>query len=436
MFIVKINCFLVKVMIKLMGNEREFMKKLMAVLALCIAPYALHAASAGQAGAADSARTTAVGNSSASNRGYQGLASAYQMNQRNTYYMITQPDVDSACRDRIYKCLADYCGDVAIVPGQVSSRCTYATESELYNFALMCLSKDNSVLLPQYNTNTKTGSGGMNSAARICPPYVQQELMSYLSMANMSEQLSKSRSSLCIQRRQELEAAMSCHSVALAYSSETSSQLNSMLNDYCGNGIPGGSSEMVQRFATAGNVGANIWGWAEKMVSLEMNKKGDNWQAAIDGVVAGYTNRMNLACGENLQVQTVSYSSGKSSGQPTALQTAAALAVGAAFPGPKPDANPNYANSIWLEVWLASDVYNYAEAKQVAAAALSNSPLTQNSYLSSGQMDDMQTAYKRGTKVFILRDSARCYMVQIPGTTLTSNETSLVSQSFAGCVSR
>ena len=57
------------------------------------------------------------------NRGYQGLANSYLTNQRNTYYMVTQPDVDSACREKIYNCLVEYCGDVTVVPGQRTGRC-------------------------------------------------------------------------------------------------------------------------------------------------------------------------------------------------------------------------------------------------------------------------------------------------------------------------
>ncbi len=372
---------------------------------------------------------------SGNQRGNAGLANAYKTNQRNTYFMVTQPDVDSACRERIYKCLSDYCGDVTVVPGQRESRCQYATESELYNYALLCLQKDTSVLLPQYNTTTRNGGAGMNTAARLCPPYVQQELMSYLSMSNMATQLSKSHSDLCLQRRQELEAAMSCHSVALAYGNETTSMLTSQLNDYCGAGVPGGSAEMVTRFANAGNVGANIWGWAEKIVSLDLNKKGSDWQAAIDAVLAGYTNRMNLACGDDMTINTTSTTSSSSS-EPTALQTAAALAVGVAFPGTENDnvENPYQNQSLYMEITSASTLDNYSIASQVVQAGLSNSALTQNAFLSSAQMDNMQTAYKRGTKVFVIRDSGRCFIV--PVATLTSQETSLLAQTFANCVSK
>ena len=263
------------------------------------------------------------------NRGYQGLANAYLQNQRNTYYLVTQPDVDTACRTKIYNCLAEYCGDVTVVPGQRESRCQYATESDLYNYAMLCLQKDNSILLPQYNT--ATGTGGLNTAARLCPQYVQQEVMSYLSMANMAEELSKSHSDLCLQRRQELEAAMACHAVALAYGNETTSMLTTQLTDACGAGVPGGSAEMVTRFANAGNVGANVWGWAEKILNLDMNQKGEDWQMAVDSVLASYTNRMNLACGDNLQINAASTSTSGSS-QPSTLQTVAALATGVAFP--------------------------------------------------------------------------------------------------------
>ena len=288
--------------------------------------------------------------------------------------------------------------------------------------------------MPQYNTGTKNATGGMNTAAKLCPSYVQQELMSYLSMANMSEQLNKSRSSLCVQRRQELEAATSCHSIALSYGNETTSMLNSQLTDYCGAGVPGGSSEMVTKFANAGNVGANIWGWAEKVVNLDLNKKGADWQTAVDAVLAGYTNRMNLACGDNVQMNTSSYSSG-SSNQPTTLQTAAALAVGVAFPADEKNSeNPYESYSVWQEVQSASDVYDYATAKQVVQAGLTNSATTQNAFLNSSQMDSMQTSYKLGTKVFILRDSARCYIVQVGQ--LDTKQKSLLAQSYANCVSQ
>jgi hypothetical protein len=281
--------------------------------------------------------------------------------------------------------------------------------------------------------NTIHGGGGMNTAARLCPSYVQQELMSYLSMANMADQLSKSHTDLCLQRRQELEAAMACHSVALAYGNETSSMLNTQLIDYCGAGVPGGSAEMVTRFANAGNVGADVWGWAEKIVNLEMNNKGADWQAAVDAVLAGYTNRMNLACGDNLQLNTVSHPTGSS--EPSTLQTVAALVVGAQFPTTTKTAENPYENwSIWMEVTSRSELYTYEDAKQVVNAGIVQPVTTANAFLTSAQMDDMRTAYARGTKVFIIRDSARCYMV--PVSQMTDQESSLVAQSFAHCISR
>lgn len=405
------------------------------VIGACLLANSASAVSAGTVGAMDKNRGLTIQTPTASGgaRGYAGMANTYKTNQRNTYYMVTQPDVDTACREKIFKCLSDYCGDVTVVPGQRESKCQYATESELYNYTLLCLQRDTDILLPQYGANTVNYIGGMNTAARLCPSYVQQELMSYMSMANMATQLSKSNSDLCIQRRQELEAAMSCHSVALAYGNETSSMLTTQLTDYCGAGVPGGSAEMVTRFANAGNVGANIWGWAEKIVSLDLNKKGEDWQAAIDAVLAGYTNRMNLACGDNMQLNTVSH--GTSTG-PTTLQTVAALAVNAAFPTTEQRIDNPYENqSIWMEVRSLSDeIYTYDRAFQIINAAMSLPSTTQNAFLTSAQIDNMQTAYTRGTKVFILRDSARCFVV--PVATLTDAEQSLVAQSFANCLSK
>jgi len=364
-------------------------------------------------------------------RGNQGLANAYKTNQRKTYYMVNVPDVDSACRTKIDKCLSDYCGDITVVPGQQAGRCAYATESELYNYVLLCLRNDTSVLLPNYATNTKMGVGGLNTAAHLCPSYVQQELMAWLSMSNMANELTKAHSPQCLERRQELEAAMSCHSVALAYGNETSSMLMSQLTDFCGAGVPGGSAEMVSRFANAGNVGANIWGWAEKIVSLDLNKKAADWENAVDAVLASYTNRMNLACGENMQLNFAAHDTSNAT---SGLQTAATIAVGAAFPDAqkKNSAGPVGKTGIFFEVKSYTEVYDYATASQVVQAGLAQSALTQNAFLTSAQMDDMQNAYKNGTKVFILRDSTRCYIV--PVATTTSAETSMVAQQFANCI--
>ena len=402
----------------------------------CLLAGTAFAVSAGTATGTTQGRGLIVGAPSTAGtnlRGNAGIAQAYKTNQRNTYFMVTQPDVDTACRQKIYACLSDYCGDVTIVPGQRQSKCQYASENELYNYALLCLQKDTEILLPQYGVGTVNGHGGMNTAAHLCPSYVQQEVMSYLSMSAMANQLSKSNSDLCLKRRQELEAAMSCHSVALAYGNETSSKLNNALTDYCGAGVPGGSAEMVSRFANAGNVGADLFGWAEKIVSLEMNSKGSEWQSAVDAVLAGYTNRMNLACGDNMKMNTVVH---PESNQPTNLQTVAALAIGATFPSAdKAPENPYANQSIWLQVTSRSEIYDAQTAYQVVMAGINPAnTLVSNAFLTSAQMDDMQRAYTRGTKVIVIRDSARCYI--IPLVELTQMEQSLVAQNFASCISK
>ena len=405
----------------------------------CLLGNAANAVSAGTTANANGRAviyTNSVGNSTGGSRGQQAAVNAYLQNQRNTYFLVTQPDVDTACRQKIYNCLADYCGDATVVPGKTSGRCAYASETELYNYALLCLQKDTSILLPQYGTGTKNNIGGMNTAARLCPTYVQQELMSYLSMMNMADKLTKSHSDLCVQRRRELEAAMACHSVALAYGNETTSKLRNALTDYCGAGVSGGSVEMVTRFVNAGNIGADIWGWADKIVGLELTSKGKNWQTEVDAVLATYTNRMNLACGDNMQLNTTA--------RPTEtgysnLQNAAAVVASIALPTTVTTntANPYENQSLVKEITVYNEIFRtntqseYDVANQIVQAGLTNSPLTANSYLTSAQMDSMQTAYKLGTKVFVVRDSARCYIV--PVANLTQAETSLVAQSYANC---
>lgn len=380
----------------------------------------------------DTART-ATAQTNDSNRGNSGLADAYRTNQRNTYYLVTKPDVDTACRNKIYECLSNYCGDTTVVPGQRGNNCDYATESELYNAALLCLQKDTDALLSSFSTSYNAGGKGMNTAARLCPSYVQQELMSYLSMMNMATQLNKSNSSLCVQRRQELEAATSCHSIALSYGNETNNRLTTELTDFCGPGVSGGSAEMVTKFSNAGNIGANIWGWADKMVSLDLSKKGDGWQSAVDSVLAGYINKMNLACGDNMQMETATHTI--SGDTPTNLQVAASLAVGMAFPKQDDGSTKEEpVGNLWMDVQSMTDVYDYATAKQVVQAGLSNSPTTQNAFFTSAQMSNMQKAYKDGIKVFVLRDSSRCWT--IPVQTLSNTEQALIAQQLASCTAK
>ncbi len=108
------------------------------------------------------------------------------------------------------------------------------------------------------------------------------------------------------------------------------------------------------------------------------------------------------------------------------------MITGVAFPnagGPQPD-NPYQAQSLYMQIQTLSRLDNYNTAKQVVNAALSNSALTQNAFLTSAQMDSMQTAYKRGTKVFVVEDGSRCYTV--PVQPLTTQETSVLAQTFHG----
>ena len=171
-----------------------------------------------------------------------------------------------------------------------------------------------------------------------------------------------------------------------------------------------------------------------RILNLDMNQKGEDWQMAVDSVLASYTNRMNLACGDNLQINTASTSTSDSS-QPSTLQTVAALATGVAFPTTSANVENPYGNqSLYMEQTTLSEVYDYNTAYQLVQAAMSNPSTTQNAFLTTAQLSAMQTAYIRGTKVFIIRDSARCYI--IPVQTMTPQEINLIAQMFASCISK
>lgn len=401
--------------------------------ALAVGVVGANGLNAGDSGRGTQLVTNTTTGTSAYKRGMHGVADAYKKSQMANYYITTQVDVGTACSERIMKCLNEYCDGTTVSGGIVENRCAYVTQNDLYNYALLCLQKDTSRLLPQYNTNSAYSTGAMNTAARLCPPYVQENLMSFLSMANMADKLSKSNSALCIQRRQELNAAMACHSVALAYGNDTTSKLTAQLTDYCGSGVPGGSVEMVTRFVNAGNVGANVWGWAEKIVSLDINSKGADWQSAVDNILAGYTNRMNLACGDNLQMNP-SAATVSTTGTAGLLVAASLLTDGKVADTTtvlKNATNPNANQAFWMDVLSNVDILNQDTATQVVNAGLANSPLTTNAFLTSAQMTQMQDAYKRGTKVFIVRDATRCFIV--PVQTLTDAETTMVASQFSNC---
>ena len=84
-----------------------------------------------------------------------------------------------------------------------------------------------------------------------------------------------------------------------------------------------------------------------------------------------------------------------------------------------------------MEVLSNGDLMDSATATQVVNAGLTNSVLTANAFLTSSQMSQMQEAYKKGAKVFIIRDTTRCYVV--PVQTLTDAESTLIASQFSNC---
>ena len=163
---------------------------------------------------------------------------------------------------------------------------------------------------------------------------------------------------------------------------------------------------------------------------MDLNKKASDWETAVDAVLASYTNRMNLACGDDMQLNMPARDN---SNNTSALQTAAAVAATVAFPDTQKKTDVGAGNvNIYMEIKSRTDIYDYKTANQVVQAGLTNSALTQNAFFTPSQMDDMQTAYKRGTNVFILRDSTRCFIV--PVAEMTSSEKSMVAQQFNTCI--
>ncbi len=363
---------------------------------------------------------------STSNRGYTGTNnSSFRQNYKANYILNNVPDIDGTCRNKISQCLTEYCGDVAALPGTTNTTCNGASYGQLYNWTLLCLQRDKSNLFTQY----QVGNNGGRTASALCTPYVQQELSSYLAMSEMADNLSKAKSSQCVSARNELEAAIVCHEVALTMGTETANKLTTELNSYCGDGASsGGSALMVQKFANAGNAGANVWEWVDKAVNLDFNKKGSDWKEGVDAVLAGYVNRMNLACGENFKVQDQARPKETSN-----LQTVAGLVLTGNTDSFAPDNSGTSNAKLSMEVLSASPVYDRATAEQVVNAGLTKANvLVQNAFLTSAQMQEMQDNYTNGTKVFVLRDGSRCFT--IVKVALADNEQRLLAQQYSNCV--
>jgi len=103
-------------------------------------------------------------------------------------------------------------------------------------------------------------------------------------------------------------------------------------------------------------------------------------------------------------------------------------------PGATPNVTPANGVDIWAELRSMSDIFDQATARQVISAGLTNSPLTQNPFLTSNQMAVMQEQFRQGVKVFLLRDSARCFM--IPVQQLSDQEQTTLARLFSNCVGR
>ena len=142
---------------------------------------------------------------------------------------------------------------------------------------------------------------------------------------------------------------------------------------------------------------------------------------------------MNLACGDNLQINPSS-ATVSTTGTAGLLVAASLLTDNRVVDGTtvaKNAVNPNGYSGLWMDVTSNVDLLGQNTATDVVNAGLTNSPLTSNAFLTSAQMSAMQEAYKRGTKVFIIRDTTRCYIV--PVQTLTDTETTMIATQFSNC---
>ena len=88
-----------------------------------------------------------------------------------------------------------------------------------------------------------------------------------------------------------------------------------------------------------------------------------------------------------------------------------------------------------MEVYSISDeLYSQDRAEQAVMAVFAQNATKQNPFFSPATVASMHQAYERGTKMFVVRENARCFMV--PVVEMTTDEHMLVAQTFPGCLNK
>ncbi|MBL0718114.1 MAG: hypothetical protein JJV93_02575 [Alphaproteobacteria bacterium] len=339
----------------------------------------------------------------------------YSLDQKYQYRdNLTSPSV--ICPQIISDCLSSYCGEISLAQNQPARLCSNMDPITLTKAVKVCLANNSSAQV--------RASGNIVSTASNCSPYISSSINIYLSSLVAASQLISNRSEDCLNKKEQLNASMACHQTALAFGQESASSLKSRLMLACGPGVRGGTDLMVSKFYEGGNV-RSTFGMISKIITLDDSKKGTGWKDAMDEILIGYINQMNLACQTQMSFSpsvgtdytSESYMSNiikdtYSANTANTVNTVNTYNTASTFSTTVSSFN----------VYSAQSLVNYNTARQVVMAGLTNDLYSPNQFLSSKVMGDMQEAVRNNTKVFIIRDALRCYIVPITNLSPTEHQ--------------
>lgn len=203
----------------------------------------------------------------------------------NTTSSVTLKDPsETECRENIDYCFNRYCFDKKTLEKGVYSKCGSVSASTIQLNVEDCL--DTRAVIKELNLNTG------------CKAYTYNYIVSLLAGKDKIETALKKSTKECQSASLALESAKKCWAEMIASDGSIDASLRSKLTTLCGYN-QSRDENMVDRFYKAGDYGdSNIGAQMDMLLTGQNTKKRENWRQVVDGVLAGYMEMAELACGE------------------------------------------------------------------------------------------------------------------------------------------
>lgn len=191
---------------------------------------------------------------------------------------------ETECRENIDYCFNRYCFDKKTLEKGVYSKCGSVSASTIQLNVEDCL--DTRAVIKELNLNTG------------CKAYTYNYIVSLLAGKDKIETALKKSTKECQSASLALESAKKCWAEMIASDGSIDASLRSKLTTLCGYN-QSRDANMVDRFYKAGDYGdSNIGAQMDMLLTGQNTKKRENWRQVVDGVLAGYMEMAELACGE------------------------------------------------------------------------------------------------------------------------------------------